>query len=40
MTQENAAKLLVEADRAGKAVERGAPKEYLPFIGWGLSTPW
>ena len=23
-------------DRAGKAVERGAPKEYLPFIGWGL----
>ena len=36
MTQENAAKLLDEADRAGKAVERRAPKEYVPFIGWGL----
>jgi hypothetical protein len=36
MTQENAAKLLVEADQAGRAVERRAPKEYAPFIGWGL----
>ena len=36
MTQENAAKLLVEADRAGEAVERGAPKEYMPYLGWGL----
>ena len=36
MTQEKAAKLLVEADRAGKAVERRAPKEYVPYLGWGL----
>ena len=36
MTEENTAKLLDDADRAGKAVERRAPKEYVPFIGWGL----
>ena len=36
MTQKNAAELLVEADRAGKAVERRAPKEYVPFVAWGL----
>ena len=36
MTQENAARLLVEADRAEKSVERRAPKEYVPFIGWWL----
>ena len=35
-TQEKAVKLLDEADRAGMEVERRAPKEYVPFLGWGL----
>ncbi len=35
-TQDQAVRLLGEADRAGREVERRAPKEYVPFIGWGL----
>ncbi len=36
MSRREAAEMLDEADRAGRVVERGAPKEYLAFIGWGL----
>ncbi len=36
MSRREATEMLDEADRAGRAVERRAPKEYLAFIGWGL----
>lgn len=34
--QDEAVRLLDEADRAGREVERRAPKEYMPFFGWAL----
>lgn len=36
VSRRDAVEMLSEADRAGRAVERRAPKEHVVFIGWGL----
>jgi len=36
VSRRDAVELLGEAERARRAVEGRAPKEHLPFIGWGL----
>ncbi len=36
VSRREAVEMLGEAEHAGRAVERRAPKEYVAFIGWGL----
>ena len=36
VSRREAVEMLGEADRAGRAVERRAPKEHIAFVGWAL----